>query len=124
MLSSNSFYVNLPVGGVSAGVILIFFRTPAASKPVKATWREKLLQMDPLGTVTIMAAVICFILALQWGGVTKSWSSSPVIGTLVGFVLLIIAFGIVEWKMGDRAVLQGKYLGHRGILVNLLFIFL
>lgn len=117
------FYVNLPVGGASASVILIFFKTPAASKPVKATWTEKLLQMDPLGTVTIMAAVICFILALQWGGVTKPWSSSPVIGTLVGFVVLIIVFGIVEWRMGDRAVLQGKYLRHRGILVNLLFIF-
>ena len=124
MLSCNSFYVNLPVGGVSASVILIFFRTPAASKPVKATWTEKLLQMDPLGTVTIMAAVICFILALQWGGVTKPWSSSPVIGTLVGFVVLLIVFGIVEWQMGDRAVLQGKYLRHRGILVNLMFIFL
>ena len=124
MLTFASFYINLPIGGASAAVILFFFKTPAASKPTKATWREKILQMDPLGTFTIMAAVICFILALQWGGTTKPWSSSPVIGTLVGFVVLLIVFGIVEWRMGDRAVLQGKFLRDRGILINVLFIFL
>ncbi|KAL2056622.1 hypothetical protein ABVK25_003016 [Lepraria finkii] len=117
------FYVNLPIGGASAAVILLFFQAPAASKPVKADWKEKLLQMDPLGTLTIMAAVICYILALQWGGTTKAWSSSPVIGTLVGFVVFLIAFGLVEWKMGDQAVLQGRFLKQRAILVNLVYIF-
>ncbi|KAK3168518.1 hypothetical protein OEA41_004966 [Lepraria neglecta] len=117
------FYVNLPIGGASASVILFFFQAPAASKPVKADWKEKLLQMDPLGTLTIMAAVICYILALQWGGTTKAWNSSPVVGTLVGFVVFLIAFGLVEWKMGDRAVLQGKFLKQRAILVNLVYNF-
>ena len=80
--------------------------------------------MDPLGAFTIMAAVVCYILALQWGGTTKSWGSSPVIGTLVGFVLLMIAFGVIEWWMGERAVLQGKFLKQRAILVNVVYIFL
>ena len=91
---------------------------------MKADWKEKFLQMDPLGTVTILAAVVCYILALQWGGTTKPWNSSPVIGTLIGFVLLLVVFGLVEWKMGDRAVLQGRFLKQRAILVNLIYIFL
>ena len=118
------FYVNLPIGGASAAVIFISFQTPAASKPVKATWREKFLQMDPLGTFTIMAAIVCLLLALQWGGVTKSWSNSSVIGTLVGFGLLLILFGVVEWYMGDRAILQGALLGRRDIMVNCLYVFM
>lgn len=117
------FFVNLPIGGVSALVILLFFQAPAASKPVKASWQEKILQMDLLGTFTIMAAIVCYLLALQWGGVTKAWSDSSVVGTLVGFALLLVVFGIVEWYMGDRAVLQGKLLGRREILVNCLYIF-
>ncbi|KAL9063993.1 MAG: hypothetical protein Q9161_009151 [Pseudevernia consocians] len=117
------FYVNLPIGGASVLVILVFFQAPAASKPVKASWREKLLQMDPLGTFTIMAATVCYLLAVQWGGVTKAWSDPSVIGTLVGFGLLLIVFGAVEWYMGDRAVLQGVLLGRREILVNCLYIF-
>ena len=118
------FFVNLPIGGASVLVILVFFQAPAASKPVKASWREKLLQMDPLGTFTIMAATVCYLLAVQWGGVTKAWSDPSVIGTLVGFGLLLIVFGAVEWYMGDRAVLQGVLLGRREILVNCLYIFL
>ena len=61
--------------------------------------------MDPLGSFTIMAAVICFLLALQWGGVTKPWSDPSVIGTFFGFGLLLIIFGLVEWFKGDRALL-------------------
>ncbi len=118
------FYINLPIGGASAVVIFLFFQAPAASKPVEASWREKFLQMDPLGTFTIMAAIICFLLALQWGGVTKTWNDSSVIGTLVGFGLFLIVFGIVEWYVGDRAVLQGALLARREILVNLFYVFL
>ncbi|CAD6589968.1 MAG: hypothetical protein ASARMPREDX12_004093 [Alectoria sarmentosa] len=116
------FYVNLPIGGASAVVIFLFFQAPAASRPVKAPWQEKLLQMDPLGTFTIMAAIVCYLLALQWGGVTKAWSDSSVIGTLVGFGLLLIVFGVVEWYMGDRAILQGALLRRREILVNCLYV--
>ena len=79
--------------------------------------------MDLLGTFIIMAAIVCFLLALQWGGVTKAWSDPSVIGTLVGFALLLVVFGIVEWYMGDRAVLQGKLIGRREILVNCLYVF-
>ena len=85
---------------------------------------EKFLQMDPLGTFTIMAAIVCYLLALQWGGVTKPWSSSDVIGVLVGFGLLVILFAVIEWWMGDRALLQGSILGRREILVNIIYIFL
>ena len=104
-------------------IIFIFFQSPAASKPVKASWREKLLQMDPLGTLVIMAAIICYILALQWGGTTRAWSDSTVIGTLIGFCLLIIVFGVVEWYMGDRALLQGSMIGNRAIMVNCMYNF-
>lgn len=104
-------------------ILFFFFQAPAASRPVQASWREKILQMDPLGTFTIMAAIICYILALQWGGTTRPWSDSTVIGTLVGFVLLLGLFGVVEWYMGDRALLQGSLIGNRAILVNCLYIF-
>jgi len=80
--------------------------------------------MDPLGTFTIMAAIICYLLALQWGGVTKPWSSGSVIGTLVAFCLLLIIFGMVEGWGGDRAVLQPSLFGRREIFVNCIYVFL
>ena len=105
-------------------VIFLFFQAPAASRPVKASWKEKILQMDPLGTFVIMAAIVCFLLALQWGGVTKAWSDLLVVGTLVGFGSILTVFGVVEWFMGDRAIIQGALLGRREILVNCIYNFL
>ena len=117
------FYINLPVGGISMAILFFTFQAPAAAKPAPASWREKLLQMDPAGTFVIMAAIICYILALQWGGTTKAWSDSEDIGTLVGFALLTLVFCGVEWYMGDRALLQGSLIGNRAIMVNCLYIF-
>lgn len=117
------FYINLPLGGLAAAVILVSFNNPAAAKPAKATLVEKILQMDLVGTFTIMAAVVCYLLAFQWGGVTKRWSDSSVVGSLVGFVLLVIAFTGIEWYMGRRALLEGRLLRKRIILVTCAYVF-
>ena len=117
------FYVNLPIGGFSAFVILLFFQPPPAAKPQQASWREKFLQMDFPGTFVIMAAVVCFLLAIQWGGTTKSWNDSQVIGLLVGFGLLIIVFVAIEYFSGERALIVGRLMKNRKILVSMLFIF-
>ncbi|KAK3369997.1 major facilitator superfamily domain-containing protein [Podospora didyma] len=99
------FYINLPIGGVSAAIILFFFQTPNRAKPVVAPLREKLLQMDPVGTVLVMGGVIAYILALQYGGQTMAWNSSTVIGLIVGFVLITIVFGVWEWYNNERSMI-------------------
>jgi hypothetical protein len=78
--------------------------------------------MDLPGTGLIMAAVICYILALQDGGVTKPWNSSVVIGLLVGFVLIMIVFGIVEYLQKDRALLLPRLMKDRTMLVCCIFV--
>src|SRR5690349_15985079 len=90
--SARCFWINLPVGGLACAFVMIFFSTPEHGKPVKAPWKEKILQMDFGGTSLLLGAVTCFILAMQWAGVTKAWSSADVIGTIVGAGLLAILF--------------------------------
>ena len=82
------------------------------------------MQMDPLGTLTIIAGVCCFILALQWGGVTKPWNDSTVIGTLIGFGLIMILFIFIQWRNGERAIIVGRILKQRPIFVGMTYIFL
>jgi hypothetical protein len=106
---------------VSAGIILLFFQTPKAAKPQIATRKEKLLQMDFIGTFILMAAFTCLILALQWGGVSKAWKSGDVIGTLVGFSLLIILFVGVEIWQDDRALIVPRLMKQKTIALLSLF---
>ena len=91
------FYINLPIGGVAAAIVFIFFHLPSAAKPPKASLKEKLLQMDPVGICLAMSAIICFILGLQYAGTSHAWNSSEVIGLLVGFV--VISLTLVAWEI-------------------------
>jgi MFS transporter, DHA2 family, glioxin efflux transporter len=120
------FYINLPIGGLSGAIILFTFQTPPSSRrpeDANASFKEKLLQMDILGTFTIMAAVICLLLALQWGGTSKPWSSADVIGTLVGFGLLTIVFIGVEIWLGERAIIIPHIIKQRVVLISCIFTF-
>lgn len=117
------FYINLPIGGISALIILLFFRTPSGAKPVKASWKEKLLQMDLVGTAMIMGAVVSYILALQYGGQTKAWGSSVVTGLIVGFVVIVITFGVWEYYQGERAMVVPRLFEQRPVKISCIYTF-
>ncbi|KNB14636.1 hypothetical protein FOXG_13442 [Fusarium oxysporum f. sp. lycopersici 4287] len=112
------FYINLPIGGLAVLVILLTFKTPAGVKVVDATLKEKLLQMDFIGTALVMGASLSLLLALQYGGVTHAWNSSVVIGLLVGFVLMVTALIGVEFWLGERAMLTPRLIRQRTVWVN------
>lgn len=91
-------------GAVTVIVILFFFPDPVRAIP-QETWRTRLIQMDPLGNILFMPAVICLLLALHWGGVTYPWASARII-------VLFVVFGV-----GMSAFLYLQYLGQENATV-------
>lgn len=117
------FWINLPIGAVTAAVLVVFYKTPRAAQPQQASLREKMLQMDLNGTFLVMAAVVCFILAFQWGGSFKPWSDSTVIGTIVGFVLITALFVANELYMGERSIILPRLMTMRRVWANCAHVF-
>jgi MFS family permease len=115
LLMKDSFYINLPIGGATMLVLIFFYHTPAHVKPASSTMKELLFSFDFLGILIMMASLICFCLALEWGGIIKAWDSSDVIGTLVGFVVLAILWAAIEWKQKERALVVPRILKDRPI---------
>ncbi|EON98258.1 putative efflux pump antibiotic resistance protein [Phaeoacremonium minimum UCRPA7] len=109
------FYINLPIGGVAAIAIVFFLKPPSAAKPVKTTLAEKLLQLDPAGIALCMGLIVSYGLALEYGGQSRAWNSSTVIGLLVGFVLIGAAFAAWEIYQSDRAMLPRRILSQRKV---------
>jgi MFS family permease len=99
------FYVNLPIGGLAAAMVLIFFRTPAGVKPAQASWREKLLQMDLVGVTLVIGLIVSYLLAMEYGGQSRAWNSSVVVGLLVGSFALFVTCVFWETYLGERAML-------------------
>lgn len=82
------------------------------------------MQLNPISVGLIMAAVVCYLLAMQWAGQSKPWSDSKVIGTLVGFVAILVVFIVAEQLMGDRALLQPRMFRIRTVAIACPFVFL
>lgn len=113
------FYINLPIGGLAAVIVLIFFRTPQNAEPAQATLKEKLLQMDFVGAALMMGLIISYILALQYGGQTHSWKSSVVIGLLVGSFVIFLVFLAWEVFQKERAMIVPRLVSRSPSIVLL-----
>ena len=80
--------------------------------------------MDFTGTSLVMAATICYLLAMEWGGTTKSWDSRDMVAMLVLFPVLILLFVLNEWRQGEKAQLTFRILKDRTMLAVCIFAFL
>lgn len=78
--------------------------------------RDKLKRLDPAGVVLLLGSVSCLLVALQWGGDKYPWHSSQVIGLFIGFGLLLIIFGGVQWYMDEAATIPLRLLSQRNVL--------
>lgn len=84
--------------------------------------REKILQLDPLGTLCFLPALICLLLALEWGGSTYAWSNGRIIALLVLFCVLLIAFGLLQvFRSEDRVTVPVRIMKQRSILAGMWF---
>ncbi|KAH8693760.1 putative efflux pump antibiotic resistance protein [Talaromyces proteolyticus] len=114
------FWISLPTWAIGATAIIFGLKKTGA---VAASFTEKLIQMDFSGSLLATGAMACFITAMHWGGATKPWSSGAVIGSLAGSAGLVILFMLNEWKMHDRAMVQGHLFKKSSFVANLVYSF-
>jgi MFS family permease len=69
------FYINLPLGAVTIVGIALLFTSPPRKNEESIGFKERAKQFDPFGTVVFIPAIICLLLALQWGGSKYDWSN-------------------------------------------------
>ncbi|ORY02746.1 major facilitator superfamily domain-containing protein [Clohesyomyces aquaticus] len=110
------FWVNLPVGAVTIFVIIFFFQSPnQLDIPKDETLLERINHFDPIGTFFFMPAIISLLLALQWGGTKYEWDSGRIIGLLVVFGILIMAFIYVQYRQKDNGTIPPRIAANRSI---------
>ncbi|KAJ5693459.1 hypothetical protein N7462_002882, partial [Penicillium macrosclerotiorum] len=110
------FYINLPLGAITALFITIFFKDSVNQSKDNLGRLEKLKRMDPLGILAFLPAIISILLSLQWGGTKYEWGSPRIIALFVLFgVFGFVWCGIQIWKE-EEATVPPRLLKNRNVL--------
>lgn len=103
-------------------MLMLFFFLPETSKITeKLSWKEALRKMDITGTLVLVPGLAALFIALNWGGITYSWSDSRIIALFVVFALLLVAFVVDQVVKGDNAILPLRVLKDRNVYAGAIF---
>ena len=84
---------------------------------------SKLKQLSFLNLFVFSGSIVCFLLALQWGGSTFSWGSGRIIALLVIAGLAFVAFVALEALRKDRAVIPRSVVFSKTVMLCVLYAF-
>ncbi|GAA5962363.1 hypothetical protein JCM21900_005096 [Sporobolomyces salmonicolor] len=107
------FWVNL-LPSPFVFVIIFFFCNPPRI-PQTLSVRERLVRMDWVGAFLLLGATVCLLLALQEGGITTPWRSSKIIGLLVGFCVIFLAFLALQAYLGEKSSISMRLIRTRNM---------
>lgn len=110
-----TFYINMPVGVLSLG--LIFFLMPKIASDIK----DKTI--DYLGSLTLTVGLITLLLGFVLGGSQFAWNSSQIIALFLTSIASFVLFGVVE-KRARQPILPLSLFKNPIFSVSMLIIFL
>ena len=109
------FYINLPLGAITVAVIIVYFQNPDRAAIADLGWAARIKEFDLEGTAVFIPAIICLLLALQWGGTEHAWGSWRIILLFVLFGLLIAAFIAIQFWKQDSATIPPRVMKMRSV---------
>ena len=110
------FGINLPLGVLCVAFTFCGFQDPVPNPDVALPFRIKLKRINVLGTLLVVPAITCLLMALQWGGAKYGWKDARIIAMLVLFAVLFSAFSYLQYRQGDDATVPSRILKQRSIL--------
>lgn len=97
------------------------FTSPTREKVKNMSWKEKIGQMDLLGTSFFLPGVICLLLALQWGGAKYNWGNARIIVLLIVFGLCMLVFIGIQIKLQEKATVPPRIFTNRNVWSCMIF---
>lgn len=93
--------------GMTAIGIVVGYRPPKRhTRFDHLSFLQKVGRVDLPGFFLLTAGLSIFLTGLNLGGGLYTWSSAPVLATLIIGILTLVAFGIYEWKFTKTGILH------------------
>jgi EmrB/QacA subfamily drug resistance transporter len=89
------FYINVPIGIASFYLIFRYYKETLEHREQKIDW---------WGAITLVIAVVSLMFALELGGKTYAWDSTPIVSLFTVFTVFFIIFFVVEQKATEPII--------------------
>jgi len=86
-------------------------------KPKGNLW-DKLVQIDYLGSATLVSSVILLLLATNWGGSTYPWGGAIVVSLYVVSAILGTAFILIELYVAKQPIIRVRLFKIRNVALS------
>lgn len=118
------FYINLPIGLVTGIAVFIFMPKEGGSNPRwKLPLLTKIAQLDLIGLFALIPAIVCILLALQFGGSTYNWANARIIVLFCLSAILLGLFVTSQILQGDKATVPPSVISNRTVWACSLYAF-
>ncbi|KAI9477101.1 major facilitator superfamily-domain-containing protein [Zychaea mexicana] len=107
------FYINLPLGAVSFTVLTFLLKLPTSRK---GNFIDKVKRIDFAGIIILMACVVVFLIALNFGGRLYPWNSTLIVLLLLTSGILLLILLLVESKFAKEPLIPIKLLSNRSLI--------
>lgn len=115
------FYINLPLSLITIAGIFFFLQNSQA-QATSRTLTERLNELDYIGPAFI-PAIVCLLLALQWGGSQYQWNSGIIVGLICGFGTITAIWMYSQYRLGEKATIPVRLITQRTIFFSSLYAF-
>ncbi|KAK0619748.1 major facilitator superfamily domain-containing protein [Immersiella caudata] len=109
------FYINLPFGAIAFAFVAFLLKVPDRPE-TRIPLKDKILQLDLLGSAALLPGTVSLLLALQWGGAEYEWSNARIIALLTLAIALLIAFCLVQVYMPKTATIAPHIFRRRSVV--------
>ncbi|KAL8848096.1 MAG: hypothetical protein Q9221_006853 [Calogaya cf. arnoldii] len=109
------------VGAIAMLIITSLYKPPK-SKRAGSSILARLNDMDFAGTAALISAIVCLLLALQWGGIVYPWKDARIWGCLIGFGGLILVFAALQLRRNHEPLVPLRILTQRSLACSCIFV--
>lgn len=116
-------------GAIALGILVGYQPPKRHTQLDHLSFWQKLRRLDLMGAGLLTTGLTLFLVGLNLGGTEFTWTAAPVLTTLLIGILVLILFGLYEWKGTSTGIVHhdllrgGKDFGRTfSICVGLIFI--